>query len=312
MTTNRLSYSTNGQIRLLEMTQSDLVIFTEGISDRFFYDQIASVVCSPMGISYQIRSGEELSGTTGGKKVLLAYYEVLNNAGKLHGKKGNRASVFFFMDKDIDDLKKTKINSKHIAYTKHYHLENYLFIWGDLHYATSAVVGLDVNTIKRIIGDVSSWRENAAFAWKHWVYICVHATIDKIASGANYHSCSQIHQGCSCNIDAVRQAKKEMELRIASGLTKEEFQLRQNQIRKIVDDLYSKGEYDCVFKGQWYIKWLESTISSSSKRNRHIANKISSAISPSLLLTLNFSGKWCEHLRQPLLQIATQHNMSTV
>jgi len=310
MTTNRLSYSSNAQLRLLEMTQSDLFIFTEGISDRFFYDQIAAIICPPLGIRYQIKSGEELSGATGGKQVLLSYFRKLNEAGLLRGIKGKRASVFFYLDKDLDDLKGSKITSNYIAYTSPYHLENYLFMWGDVHYASSAAVGLDAKTISQIIGDISDWRLKVASAWKQWVYLCVQATIDGISCGANYHSCSKIHNGCSCDIDSKRQKQKETELRIASGLSAADFQSRQEQIHKLVDELYLKGNHDFVFKGQWYINWLESTISSSVKNKRQIVNQFSSAITPTLLLTLNYSGKWCKHLRDPLLKVATQHKMS--
>ncbi len=293
------------------MTQSDLVIFTEGISDRFFYDQIASIVCNPLGIRYRIKSGEELTGATGGKQVLLAHFNLLKLERKLRGKKPNRASVFFFLDKDLDDLKGTKIKSFHIAYTSPYHMENYLFMWGDLHHATSAVVGMDVSTVSQIIGDTSHWRQQVATAWKHWVYLCVHASLDGIACGANYHSTSKIHHGCSHKVDMARQAQKEEEIRNVSGLSETDFQTRQNQICHLVDELYAKGDYDCVFKGEWYKNWLATTIGGSSPPKRHKANKIFPAISPALLLTLDFSAQWSEHLRKPLLQIATQHNLST-
>ncbi len=285
---------------MLEMTLVNVVIYVEGKSDRFFYDRIAALVCNRLGIAYQIRSGEEIDGAAGGKQVLLAFFEVLRAQNKLQGYMGKSACAFFFLDKDIDDLKGTLVQSDYLVYTSPYHYENYLFMWGDVLTAAASVSDLDRGTVEEAIGDTATWRRDAAVTWKEWVVLCALSETANVNVGAGYHSTSRIHQGGFGEIDEARLDFIRTGFAGALGITPAEYSAREKLMRELVDRIYEANNYDSVFKGKWYANLLIARLKRARHPTKHSIDNISTHICPVLLATLDFSQPWSIHLRTPL------------
>jgi hypothetical protein len=175
----------------------------------------------------------------------------------LDGSKKNRASAFFFLDKDVDELHGSIINSRHIGYTEHFNVENYYIIAGDLPLAAAASAALEVDALRQWFGDLDAWRRSVAEAWKTWVELCLYATLHGVACSCHFRSTSTVHKG-SGELDQTRYATTLEELKRASGLTAAEFKKRHKQIRATVKRYYSNGQHDALFNGKWYRLFIQA------------------------------------------------------
>jgi hypothetical protein len=75
----RLVHPTSALIRVLQMSDSDIIVFIEGWNDRFFYDQLVKVGCDSLGLNYQIRTAKEIGAVADGKPALVSLFRVFNN-----------------------------------------------------------------------------------------------------------------------------------------------------------------------------------------------------------------------------------------
>ena len=70
----RLTHSSGGFVRSLQMSSARIFAFVEGRLDRPFFDRLLSQVCNPVAIAYKVFAMKELPGGTGGKSALLATF----------------------------------------------------------------------------------------------------------------------------------------------------------------------------------------------------------------------------------------------
>ncbi len=285
------------------MTRVNIIVFVEGWADRFFYDRLVNAVCGSHTLTYQIRTAKELGRSGDGKPALVSLFRLLRRRRALYASRGKGASAFFFLDKDIDDLLGNMITSRHVAYTEHYHVENYYFIAGDLVLASAAAASLEADTVREVLGDPRAWRSSVAAAWKEWVQLCLHAALHCLSCGCHFRTHSKVHKGCFGGIDGTRYVAALSALERASGLSADQFRERHTEICALVDRLYAEGRHDSVFSGRWYGHFLQATIVAKTKDRRSKARELSRRITDSLLPTIGFDDAWSENLRRPLARL---------
>ena len=86
----RLWHSRSGFRRSMQVSRTELFIFVEGRSDRYFYDRIADAVCQSSGKRYEVYTAEECTQGQRGTEALLSFFDYLKQRGSLIDK---------FMDK---------------------------------------------------------------------------------------------------------------------------------------------------------------------------------------------------------------------
>ena len=299
----RLAHRTAALIRVLQMSKTDIIVFVEGWSDRFFYDRLVNTSCGTSGLKYQIRTAKEIGANADGKSALIALFHVFKSRGVLDGSKKDRASVLFFLDKDIDELKGSIIKSRHIAYTEHYNVENYYTIAGDLPLAVAASASLELDALRQWFGDLLAWRRSVAEAWRTWVELCLHATIYGLSCNCHFRTPSTINKGCSAQLNQTRYATTFQGLKQASGLSSADFTKRHTGICETVQRYYSNGQHDALFNGKWYPVFVHAAVKAYAK-DRVFRDNFAQHIKESLLTTIQFEGLWANRLRRPLDQLA--------
>jgi hypothetical protein len=286
----------------MQISSAQVFVFVEGKTDRFFYNGLCRESLEPIGVNYQLRLAQELPGDTGGKLALLRFFSYLEKKGALVDDfKGTRTGTLFYLDKDLDDLSGKDKLSTHIVYTESYEAENYLFSKGDLIKATAAATSLDHSHIRRELGSSSqSWRRNAAENWKDWVKLCVFSVLQKISYECNYSVHSRINQCPYGPLLVADYIARLGELERRSGLTARGFRTVYNRISRSVDELYSEGDFDVVFKGKWYAFFLAEDAKTMAAGQPFDSSSLASKLLLGLLLTLDFSAPWTRHFRDPL------------
>jgi hypothetical protein len=280
------------------MSNTDVIVFVEGWSDRYFYDQLVSVCCVAAGIKYQIRTAREIGSAGDGKPALIALFKIFKRRGVLDGSKKQHASAFFFLDKDVDELSSAIISSHHIAYTEHFNIENYFVIAGDLPRAAAISASLEVDDLRQWFGDLEAWRQSIAVRWQRWVELCLYATLHGISCRCHYSKNSLVHHS-SGKFDQGLYSKALNELKQSSGLTATEFNQNHRKIRAIVKRYYSNRKHDALFNGKWYRIFVLAAVRTYAK-NRAIRENFARSIYDTLVATIQFEGKWGEGLRRPL------------
>ncbi len=289
--------------RSMQISRHPIFIFMEGKKiDPFFYGKIVSSVCCPNGITYSTHKAIELSGQGGGKQVLLSFFQYLKQKSALTEKfKGKTTVAAFFLDKDIDDVLRINLNSDHLIYTVYYDIYSHIYIEGDLTEAIAVAASLDPNSVKTQFGDCQLLRCQLAYQWKDWVKLCLFTAKKKINCRSNYRVMSQVNNPICGPLDQIAFTKHINELKSKLGLSGKKFNRAFNRISKYVDEIYSNGLHDRIFKGKWYcflftehIRALNSTADCAGLENR---------LSSSIMPTIDFNQPWSEHYKQPLRKL---------
>lgn len=249
----RLTYSTSGFIRSLQMTRAGLNVFVEGRElDSYVYGKLAKAECAS-SFDYRVIRAEELpAGVSGGKSRLLDCYDRFRRSGKLVIRfKGAVTRCLFFVDKDIDDIKRCKKRSLHVAYTDCYDIEGHLYREGDLVDALAASLSIDPVRVSSAMGSVD-WRHQAMESWRAWVTLCVSAQLLQTRTVVNYGVTSQVNPNCCDPADPALVRAHKATLSRACKLPSAERALVYQRAEKIVAERYEAGRADTVFKGKWF------------------------------------------------------------
>ena len=229
--------------------------------------------------------------------------------------------LFFFLDKDTDDYISKQITCEHIAYTKYYTYENYLFKHGNIVEASADAAMLDEQSLQREFRSPSDWRKQCAELWKKWVVYCLFI-MDRANRGVaiNFpgyrrHSCINGYNNTtnpfdvSCEEATDNALNSNLEatvlsiLRQNSSLTEIGIKRIINRISKHVDSLYQQERYDEIFNGKWYYYFLKKSIHTAAAGRRYKSNGLDTRITSCLLGTLNFQESWAEELRNSLIRL---------
>lgn len=248
----------------MQMSRYGVFVFVEGSLDRHVYGRIAEETLAPD--TYQLASSSEIPENIGsGKPALLELFRFLRRDYSLRTELGGkRTSVLFFLDKDVDDVRRRKCRSEHVVYSEHYELENDLFIVGDLVAAVATAGRLDRAWASAVLAPSPDlWRAAAAAHWENWVALCVFAMLLPSAGPATYQRASPIHVSPRGPRNAMAEARLLVQVRFANrAMSGERFfnllDLARSQVRR----RYRSGRVDGVFRGKWYLQFLRDSISS--------------------------------------------------
>jgi hypothetical protein len=293
--------------RLIQMSSSEVFIFVEGQSDRYFYDKICEKTFRAKKIKYVICLAQELPDNAGGKQALLKYFKFLNRTNSLVDEfKEKKTISVFCLDKDIDDIQKKCKSSEHIIYTEYYHMENYFFENGDIVEALAAATSLDLNTVRLRLGNNNiAWRKRAAENWKDWVKLCVYSKKKKINYDCNYRLASQINEPYA-SVDLPSYENKLLNLEHKSGLSNAGFKRSFAYVSRLVDELYDNNNFDSVFKGVWYISFLIVDAKNIAGGRAYESQALHQKLIATIKLTLDFDKGWTEQFKDKLIVLSNK------
>ncbi len=305
---NRLQHKEKAFVRKMQISQVQVFIFVEGEEcDPFFYGKICESVEKSIPFSYRIISAKELPDSSGGKAVLLRFFDYLRKRKKLISRfKGKSMVVLFYVDKDIDDLMRTKRRSDHVVYTKYYEVENYIFLEGDLVNGSAAAASLDPQILVNIFGDSRKWCNLAAEKWQEWIIMCIFVNKCGINSQCNYRVVSQINTPLNGAINPRIYHLKLDQIRRAFRGSADDFNESYQSVTRSVTEYFQKGEHDRIFKGKWYCALLVEAIKEAAGNRSININRLNSRLTSTVALTLNFNDSWANDLKKPLKSILRQ------
>lgn len=298
---NRLGRSFKAFIRAAQMSRHEVFVFVEGDNvDPYFYDEITKRVCGDAKKTYRLCRSHEINGENGGKVILLSYFKYLRTKSLLLDTfKGKKTLSMFYLDKDIDDLLRKKISSPHVVYTKSYDAEGHVFIEGDITKALAVAASITYQEAVNLVGnDHQRWRNNTANLWKEWIKLCVFVAKKNINNGSNYRVTSRINNPLSSPINQTLYAAQIASIKINSNLTDVQFSNAFNRVSNFVDQIYSRGEQDTIFKGKWYTTLIEESVR-NNLRLRNL-NGLGDRVLSTTLQTLDFDQPWANHFKDPL------------
>ena len=305
---NRLRHSPSGYLRYMQMSRTQVFAFVEGKKiDPFFYGKVCDSVCQSVRVSYEICSARELPEGAGGKQVLIGFFDYLRRESALiNNFNGKNTKAIFFLDKDVDDFLGKQLCSEHVVYTEYYDVENYLFIEGDIGEAAAACASMDSQLVLSGLGDYEDWRRRVAERWKEWVKFCLFAVQRDIRCECNYGVTSRINAPLHEPVVQALYAQRLTMLKSASGLSSEQFERAFEQVARLVDDLYVRGEHDRIFKGKWYVILLEAEIKTIAGIRPIDSKGLVSRLPSAIAVTLNFDNPWADYFKEPLRRLVCQ------
>jgi len=296
-----LKHSYPGFRRLMQISSDSFFVFVEGFIDHHVFAAIIDAKCRNGAVNYDVRMAETLPGGSGGKSALLEFFNYLRRRSSLVDKfQGKTTVAFFYLDKDIDDLRRVKRRSKHIQYTETYELENYLFLHGDISKAAAAASCMNIRTVRRQLGSYALWQLQAATAWKEWVKLCIFAHCK--SCGERYYSRpkSQINENFFGDVSQLMYREHLKNLQSKSGLAKDKFNASFQRCSRSVEKLYLQGQYNRVFKGQWYAWFLIEDIKRVAGTSRYKTDGLYDNLITHLTTTIDFGGSWADYFWKPL------------
>jgi hypothetical protein len=294
---SRLRYSPAAQIRTLQISRFSLFAFVEGREiDPTFFGRVCSSSCEPLGLRYQVRTAEELRIGHAGKASLIAFYRYALSRGKLRSTLNGKLSVLvFFLDKDVDDIRRTKCRSKHVIYTAHYDVQNYVFRHGNFIRSVSAASSIDENELSEHPLFGQNWHETAARRWKEWIVLCLFSVVHTKGQVSNYGHSSKVNSPQNGQLNPDLYNAQLLVARTASSFTELQFKSTIERLTRVVDRHLSRGTFDGVFKGKWYSTLLEMDLRAEF-HGRGQLHRVGARATTALLATLDFTQPWAEHL----------------
>ena len=183
----RLTHSSGGFVRSLQLSSARVFAFVEGRLDRSFFDRVLSQVCNPTAIAYRVFAMKELPGGTGGKSALISTFRRFRQSGLLACTAFGKSMIcIFFADKDSDDFTRKQLRSPHLLYSPTYDLEGHLFSCGDLTRALADACGITTDQARLLVPDASAWLHSAATHWKDWIALCLVSQARAVNCGCTY------------------------------------------------------------------------------------------------------------------------------
>lgn len=287
------------------MSSAGAFCFVEGVdNDKYFYSQIASPIFFKRDIKVEYSTANELntSGMHGGKVALTQFFHYLKSTGMLSNSfKGKKTTFAFFFDKDVDEFENKTIVSKHVFYTEHYDLQNYLFVHGDVINSAAARASIPLESVSHTLGDISSWLNYCIDAWKEWVTICLFLKVKEI-SHAGYGVLSKVNTRNFGPLDTDLLAVYKAQIQRKSGLTEDEFDMEYSKMEASVNEIFAEGHANRIFKGKWYLNWLANHLES-----KHSVTVDIKSLACVLASNLDWNGKWVGRYKTKLTRLVSEH-----
>lgn len=247
------------------MSTRSVFVFVEGTLDRYFIGRVCQAHLG--AVDYELAYAAEIPEQIGsGKGALLALYQFLRSRGCLRDDfQGKRTYVLFFLDKDVDDVLRSRRRSTHVVYTSFYELENHVFAAGDLMGALASAAQIDPPAALQVLGgDSVGWRRRAAETWQAWVVLCLCARMLGIRGPASFSRNSQVNNGCYGALDPALEAGELAALRAAArGVPSARFDAVLTRATAIVRSRYRIQAHDTIFKGKWYAGFVRHALTTA-------------------------------------------------
>lgn len=304
---SRLTHDFPSSLRACQMSRSEFFCFVEGVdNDRYVYSQFASPIFkkNKLAVEYQTANLLSSAGQQGGKEPLIKFFNYLSSLGLLSQDfKGKKTTFAFFLDKDVDELQKCHVISRYVFYTKHYDLQNYLFLHGDVINSAAACASIPAENILLKLGDQHAWLNQCAEMWQEWVTICLFLKVNKISLGG-YGVSSKINTKEYGATDQVLLDKYKALALKKSGLDQEAFDACYEDAATAVGGMYATGNANKVFKGKWYLDWLENHLLS-----QHRVRVSRKNLACTLSAHLDWNGDWTDPYKAKLIRLIKEHAM---
>jgi hypothetical protein len=282
------------------MSGGRVFIYVEGRDlDPDFYGRLFRAICLEQGLAYDIIVADRIAGGGGGKGVLIRLFEYLRDRGALVDRSGPAPKlVMFYVDKDTDDVFRRKRKSNHVVYTSYYCLENHLFCEGDLLPSIATAGSVDLQLVRNRIADPVQWRRNAANRWREWIVLCLTAQKLHLGGEASY---SVAHVTVDARVNPANLVACRADLQARSGMPAGQFDQIIAWARNRVSESISLGEHDRIFKGKWYVVFVQHELDQIGLAHGPInRNGAIDRLIGSLIATLPYNEPWAEHYKEPL------------
>jgi hypothetical protein len=298
---SRLRHSYGGYLRSMQIASKDLYIFVEGKqSDRFFYSRICETI-PDLSSRYEICIAEQLPGGAGGKQSLLGFHDFLRKRKELATSLGGkRKATLFLIDKDLDDLQHRMIRSRHVVYTEHYDVQNYIFMHGDLRTGAASAASLDPARLSADLGNAPAWCRRACERWREWIALCLCMTEDRISCEANYRVISPVQTRLSEPTDAALYETLTRNIACRVHIPLAQFRQRIEATTRKVDRYFSNGLHHRIFKGKWFSAILADQIDITMAGLPYDRNGLASRLPSVIAATIDFTEPWADHFRNSL------------
>jgi hypothetical protein len=191
---HRLTHDRKAHLRSIQISQKRLFVYCEGREhDPYIYSELISRTPTICLHDYELYKIEEITGT-GGKNGVIAHYEYIKSEHLLQGNfKGKAICCVFFLDKDIDELKRTMIRSRHVFYTQMYDLEGQIYHDCDFARAIAIALSIDLQKVPSPYRDSRTWIEQKAIQWQEWLILCAFSAVFAVDCGCGYGRPSAIN-----------------------------------------------------------------------------------------------------------------------
>ncbi len=302
---NRLRHSYAGHLRLMQMSATQLYVFVEGKQcDPYFFAEACSEALGSQ-VTYEIATARQLPGSSGGKQALLTFFVYLRGRSSLiTDLGGQKTACIFFLDKDVDDLQRRKKRSRHVVYTQHYDVQNYVFEHGDLTKGSAAAASVDPRRLEADLCDASQWCSHVAALWRDWVALCLQMVKDGISGEANYRVLSRVQTRLCGPTDPTALRSLTRDIARRERIPVAELRNRLGSYTTKVDFYFTRGEHHRVFKGKWFASILADDIDRIMAGDPYDDNRLRGRLQSTIAATLDFSEPWADYFKQSLSDIA--------
>lgn len=295
----RLTHGFDAQLRAMEMSGASLFIFIEGVSvDPTFYSRVCDTALAGSGVTFEIVSSEMLTGTGGGKSVLLEFYDFLASRGKLTSNlEGKVTRVAFFVDKDVDDFRGVLRASPHIIYTRTYEVENEVFLNCDISVAASSAASVPLAWLGPTLSGGPEWTKSLCGGLETWVALCVLATIRGISDECNYGSPPN-PRVVSADTGSILQRMSE-----ATGVSVRTLSFEYDALAQRVRELFEQDRHNEVVRGKWFPALLEMRLAATLRGKHWVRRGFRDRLLGAALGTLDYEADWAKGYRGGLLAL---------
>jgi hypothetical protein len=302
----RLQYSANGMLRAIEMSRAAVVALVEGFIDRSFYSEVLANSTDTRDKTIEVRLAHEIHASLGsGKKALLSFHHKLRSAGKLiQGNATNGKVILIFLDKDIDDIKRSLKKCPHTIYTEHYSVENYLYLHGDLPTALVNGAYLDRQSVSTFPNN-TLWTTQSATSWSNWIAFCLLSAKSSSMNLPNFGVKSLINTNTFGPCERARLTALLTSGSRRSGINISDISKLYRREEKRVSTMIRSNTFNKVFNGKWYHGFFAEEARRVAA-GRALPADFEDRLESTLLSTLDFSGGWLAHLRTRIASVISR------
>ena len=288
------------------MSRIQMFVFVEGtIADAFVFGGVCAAATERVPVLYELCTARELPGDTGGKSRLLTFFSYLRRRNALLARfQGKATAVVIYLDKDVDDVKRSLRRSEHLVYTQWYDVQNYIYREGNILKGAAAAASLDPKILQAELADSKRWCRAAAEKWREWVMLCVLCAKHRIHCRTNYGVSSQINNPFGAATDRAALKEWTTRARRAAGLSKRAFADVLSKSERYVARRFQAGQHDRLFKGKWYGVILEADIKRMAGTKGYNSNGLVARLPDVVSATLDFRDSWAKELGRPVEVVA--------